>query len=174
MAPKVILYAEDDPDDVVLLQRACKKAGVSLRVSIVNDGYEAINYLSGSGKYADRDQFPLPALVLLDIHMPRRSGLDVLKWIREHPALDILVVLMFTSSDLELDVYSSYRLGANGYLVKPSSPARLVELVKALNDFWLNFNQLPSVLPSPAHPSLPLIRSERKFEGSQASSRGAA
>ncbi len=143
MSPKTLLYAEDDPDDVLLLRHALRKAGVALNLVTASDGQEVVDYLSGSGKFAERTQFPLPSLLLLDIHLPKRSGLEVLKWVRQHPTLDALVVLMFTSSELDLDVYGSYRLRANGYLVKPTTPSRLVELCKALHEFWFSFNILP-------------------------------
>ena len=114
------------------------------------DGQEVIDYLSRSDKFTDPTRYPWPSLLLLDIHLPKKSGLEVLQWIRQHPALDTLVVLMFTSSELDLDVHSAYRLHANGYLVKPSAPAKLVDLCRSLNQFWLDFNLLPPNVVRPA------------------------
>ena len=150
MSPKTLLYAEDEPDDVLLLQCALRKAELPIQLVTASDGQEVIDYLSRSDKFTDPTRYPWPSLLLLDIHLPKKSGLEVLQWIRQHPALDTLVVLMFTSSELDLDVHSAYRLHANGYLVKPSAPAKLVDLCRSLNQFWLDFNLLPPNVVRPA------------------------
>jgi two-component system response regulator len=139
---KPILQVEDDPNDVFLLQHAMTKAGVENPIQVATDGRQAIDYLKGSGKYADREKFPLPCLVLLDLKLPYVMGLEVLKWIRQQPGL-ALVVLLLTASAEDADIAAAYRLGANGFLVKPSQASKLVEMAKAIKDFWLTHNTLP-------------------------------
>src|ERR1700722_19858192 len=133
---KTILQVEDDPNDVFLFQHAMRKAGVANPVQVASDGQQAIDYLQGAGKFADREKYPFPGLVLLDLKLPYVMGLDVLKWIRKQPGT-ALTVLMLTASGEEGDVASAYRLGANGFLIKPSEASKLFEMVKAIQDFWL-------------------------------------
>lgn len=155
MSLRPVLYAEDEDNDVFLMQRAFTKACVSNPLQIVTDGVEAIQYLSGQGKYEDRDRYPTPCLLMLDLNLPRRSGLEVVKWVREQPALQDLPVVLLTSSNQACDIDSAHALGANGYLVKPASSDKLIEVVTMLRDTclvpqaksqgWLDFkgNQLP-------------------------------
>src|SRR5690348_7235194 len=114
-----ILLAEDDPNDVMLLQRAFQKAGLRDRLKIVRDGEQAIDYLAGRGEYADREQFPQPFMLLLDLKMPGTDGFEVLQWVRAESSLKRLLVVVLTSSNLQADVDRAYDLGANSYLVKP-------------------------------------------------------
>ena len=139
---KTILQVEDDPNDVFLFQHAMTKAGMMNPVQVASDGQQAIDYLQGAGKFADREKYPVPCLVLLDLKLPYVMGLDVLKWIRKHRGTD-LTVLMLTASGEEADVKSAYQLGANGFLTKPSEANRLNDIVKAIKDFWLTHNILP-------------------------------
>src|SRR2546422_4504652 len=139
---KIILQVEDDPNDVFLLRRAMKKVGVENPIQVANDGQQAIDYLQGGGKFADRQQFPLPCLVLLDLKLPYVMGLDVLKWIREQPEMG-LVVLLLTASGEDADIATAYRLGANAFLTKPSEASKLQDMVRAIKDFWLTHNTLP-------------------------------
>jgi two-component system response regulator len=139
---KTILQVEDDPNDVFLFKHAVKKVGVTNPMQVAGDGQEAIDYLSGTGKFADRDQFPLPGLILLDLKLPFVMGLDVLKWIREQPN-PAPVVIILTASAEEEDVASAYRLGANAFLTKPSEASKLQDIVRAIKDFWLTHNTLP-------------------------------
>jgi CheY-like chemotaxis protein len=104
----------------------------------VPDGQEAVAYLSGSGRFADRELCPLPALILLDINMPKKSGFEVLEWIRRQPNLKSVPVLMFTSSSNLADREKARQLAADDYLLKPSDPLKLAELVKSLNERWLS------------------------------------
>ena len=133
-----ILYAEDEETDVFFLQRAFTKAGITHTLRAVSDGEEAVAYLSGSGPFADRELCPLPALILLDINMPRKSGFEVLEWIRRQPNLKSVPVLIFTSSSNPADKEKAGQLAADDYLVKPSDPLKLAELVKSLNERWLS------------------------------------
>jgi len=138
---KTILQIEDDPNDVLFLQRAMEKAGVANPIQIASDGQEAIDYLQGAGKFFDRGIFPFPSLVLLDLKLPYVMGLDVLRWIRQQPGT--LAVVMFSASAEEADIATSYRLGANAFLSKPSEANKLDDIVKAIRDFWLTHNTLP-------------------------------
>ena len=138
---KTILQIEDDPNDVYFLQRAMMKAGLTTPINVAADGRQAIDYLQGAGNYADRDKFPLPDLVLLDLKLPYVMGLEVLKWIRKHLGMK-MIVLMLTASGEEGDIAEAYRLGANAFLTKPSEASKLVDIVKAINDFWIVHNTL--------------------------------
>jgi two-component system response regulator len=139
---KPILQVEDDPNDVFFLQRAMTKACVENDVHVASDGQQAIDYLQGAGKFADRQKFPLPCLVLLDLKLPLVMGLDVLRWIRQESGL-ALPVVMLTASAQTADIATAYALGANAFLVKPSQAGKLEEMVKAIKDFWLTHNTLP-------------------------------
>ena len=139
---KPILQVEDDPNDVFFLRQAMTKAGVANPIHVASDGQQAIDYLAGAGKFADRDKFPLPCLVLLDLKLPHVMGLAVLQWIREHSGLPLVVVLLSASGN-DSDIATAYRLGANAYLVKPSQASKLVDMAKAIKDFWLTLNTLP-------------------------------
>ena len=139
---KTILQVEDDPNDVFLLQQAMTKAGVTNPIQVATDGQQAIDYLKGVGKFAHRETFPLPCLVLLDLKLPHVMGLNVLKWIRQQPGA-ALVVVMLTASGEDADIAAAYRLGVNGFLVKPTQASKLVEMAKAIKDFWLTHNTLP-------------------------------
>ena len=134
MASKMttILHVEDDPNDTLLLEHACKKAGVIFDLQAVSDGDQAIAYLRGANDFSDRMKFPLPKLILLDLKMPRVSGFDVLTWLQSDEALKGLPVVVLTSSNHDADVKRAYDLGAKSYLVKPVGFEALVELVKTL------------------------------------------
>src|SRR5690349_22917267 len=134
--PRVILLVEDLDDDILLIRRAFAAAKLQIPLQIVRDGEEAIAYLMGVGKYARRDEFPLPDLILLDLKMPKLSGLDVLRWIRSHPHLKALRVIVLTSSEDIYDVNRAYELGANSFLVKPAEFICYPSLVRTLERFW--------------------------------------
>ncbi len=138
-----ILLVEDNADDALLIERALRKGKFSAALHRVDDGQEACDYLEGAGAYADRALHPLPTLVLLDIKLPKRSGLEVLKWLRSIPAWRNLIVVMLTSSREARDVAEAYELGANSYLVKPIAPQELQELMNAMGAYWLRFNEPP-------------------------------
>lgn len=137
----VILHVEDDPNDVLLFQRAFKKANLSVNIQSVSDGDKAVAYLSGANGFDDREKFPLPALILLDLKMPRKSGLEVLAWIRGQDKLRRLLVVIFTSSKHDEDINRAYDLGANSYLVKPVGFDMLVDVAKLLHQYWLTVNE---------------------------------
>jgi len=132
-----ILAAEDNPDDLFLLERAFEKADLGRQVQIARDGLEATDYLEGKGRYGDRSQFPLPSLVLLDLKMPRRSGFEVLAWMRGRPEMARIPVIILTASSDEQDVGRAYELGAISYHVKPGSFGALLALVRELGQVRL-------------------------------------
>lgn len=128
----LVLYAEDDENDAFFMQRAFAKLGRSDALRIVRDGKQALEYLAGTGAFADRAKHPSPALVLLDVKMPRMSGLEVLRWLRASPAHDRIPVVMFTSSTQDADLTTSRQIGANAYIVKPANADHLAALIDDL------------------------------------------
>jgi CheY-like chemotaxis protein len=130
-----ILIAEDDENDVCLIKRAFHQARFENPLRFVVNGEEAIAYLKGDSEYADREINPAPALVLLDLKMPRKDGFDVLGWIREQPELNHLPVVVLTSSQESCDINRAYSLGANSYMVKPASFTRLVDMMNRLREY---------------------------------------
>ena len=128
---RALMLVEDNEDDVFLMKRALKGANVINPLFVVEDGQEAVDYLAGAGKFADRTNYPLPAVVFLDLKLPFISGHDVLKWIRQQKDLDSLVVIVLTSSNEASDLSRCYALGANSYVVKPPTPEQLEDLAKA-------------------------------------------
>ncbi|HEY0548294.1 MAG TPA: response regulator [Verrucomicrobiae bacterium] len=138
--PKTILLVEDNDDDVFLITRAFKSAGLITPMVRATDGQDAIDYLSGKDRYVDRVKFPMPALVLLDIKMPFISGLEVLRWIRGQPPFAPLPVVMFTTSSQECDVRSAYGSGANAFLVKPARLEECTNIASVIKQFWIDAN----------------------------------
>lgn len=143
-----VLLVEDDPNDVLLVQRLFRKLGIVHPLFRVADGEQAVHYFEGRGEYADRTRFPLPSLVLLDLKLPRLSGFEVLQWIRSRPVTRRIPVVVLTSSDQMDDVNRAYELGANSCLKKPISSADFERLVHALNLYWLRWNRYPEVSPT--------------------------
>lgn len=142
---ETILLVEDNGDDALLIQRAFRKIGAASPIHLVTDGEQALSYLAGEGEYADRDSHPFPALMLLDLKLPRRSGFEVLEWLRGQPGLRRLPVVVLTSSSESRDIDLAADLGANSYLVKPVHFDALQELIRALNLYWIDFNERPAL-----------------------------
>jgi len=140
---KAILLVEDEDHDVLFMQLAMEEAGATNPLLVVRDGREALAYLNAEDKFANRTDFPLPDLVLLDLRLPRVPGLQVLKWIREQAGFMKLPVIICSSSAQDSDVDTAYRLGANGYLVKPSHMADRVALVRLIKKYWLDMDRPP-------------------------------
>lgn len=141
---ETILHVEDSPEDVIILQYAFKQADIQNPVQVVTDGQQAVDYLSGNGSYADRQQFPLPCLILLDLKLPIKMGMQVLEWIRKQPALKSLIVIILSSSIHEGDIKRAYEIGANAFLVKHPDARMTIDMCRALKQFWLVHNQPPS------------------------------
>jgi len=138
MSLEPILYAEDEENDAFFVERAFGRSGIDRPLIVVRDGQEAIDYCLGAGGYSDRLQHPFPCLMLLDLNLPRKSGLEVLQAIR--PKLTLPVVV-FTSSLHDEDIHRAYLHGANAYVVKPSKFDDLTETVKSVKDFWFVQNR---------------------------------
>lgn len=137
----MVLLVEDDPNDVLLVQRAFRRANLANPIQVVGDGEAAVDYMAGRGPYQDRRGHPLPAIMLLDLKLPRRSGFEVLEWLRRQPGLRRLPVVVLTSSALAADIRRAYELGANSYLVKPLEFDALQDILRAVAAYWLGLNQ---------------------------------
>ncbi|HVM48795.1 MAG TPA: response regulator [Candidatus Acidoferrum sp.] len=143
-ANSIVLYVEDEETDRFLMERAFAKEGLQAVLRMVEHGRAAIEYLSGDGAYARREDHPLPGVVLLDLNLPEVHGFEVLKWIRAHPVHAGLPVVVFTSSERPEDRERAALLGANEYWQKPGSPALLREVARKLHDRWLCAGSLES------------------------------
>ena len=144
-----ILVVEDNPDDEELTIRALKKRNLANDIVVVRDGAEAVDYLLAQGSYADRDITDTPAVVLLDLKLPKMDGLEVLKRIRENGPTRLVPVVILTSSDEEKDLIESYRLGANSYVRKPVDFDQFMMAVEELGLYWMLLNE---PLPKGAKP----------------------
>src|SRR2546423_3708251 len=140
----LILLVEDDENDVFLMERAMSKAGLSLPMHVAVNGQDAIDYLSGTDKYSDRDTYPLPICIFLDLKLPFVNGFEVLEWLRGQPALAGISVFILTSSPEERDREKARELGAKCYLVKPPPPEMLLEAMR----------MLPACVPAASEPPL--------------------
>ena len=157
MSQYPVLYVEDNADDVLLLRHAFKRADILDPVQFAQDGQEAIDYLAGAEKFSDRQKYPMPRLVLLDLKLPKKTGIEVLQWIREQPALRKLPVIILSASAQKSDVARCYELGANAFLVKPSSIDTLGDMCRAIQHFWLSYNVFP---PEGSGAAAPIPKSE--------------
>lgn len=146
---EVILLAEDEEDYVLLIKQAFLKAEIQNPLFVVSTGGELMAYLKGEGKYANRDEYPLPDLLLMDIKLPGFTGLEILGWVRSQPGLSGLRVLVLTSSDHMRDINDAYRLGANSFLLKPYDFSDLVHLAKMIQEFWLRISKCPESFRPP-------------------------
>jgi CheY-like chemotaxis protein len=146
----LILIAEDDEEQVALIRRAFKKANLVNPLHVVSNGDEVLSYLKGDGQYARRAEYPLPALLLLDLKMPRKNGFEVLQWVRQQPGLRALRVIVLTNSEDLRDVNRAYQLGANSFLIKPVDFERFVAVIQALQGYWLWMSEAPTIDRRPA------------------------
>jgi CheY-like chemotaxis protein len=152
----VYLVAEDDANTRILLKRAFLKAGFNFPLLFTKDGVETMAYLKGEGRFANRDEYPYPAILLLDLNMPKMNGHEVLKAMRgAEPPLRRLTVIMFSSSVEEKDVERSYEFGANSYVEKPTEFVELVQTVTCINQYWFGCNFFP-------HPMKGIVRPRKK------------
>lgn len=145
----VILLAEDSEDDVLMLRRAFRQAGIELPLQVVSNGEQAIAYLMGQGKFANRAEYPLPDLFLLDLKMPRKNGFDVLIWLRQHPTLAPLRTVVLTTSDEIRDVNRAYALGANSFLTKPLDFTDFKNTLQEMFNFFLTKAKAPEISRPP-------------------------
>jgi CheY-like chemotaxis protein len=140
---KIILLVEDNPDDVVLTERALKKSHILNKLIVTKDGAEALDYFFGTGAFSDRDVSVMPEVILLDLKLPKIDGLEVLKRIRSDRRTKILPVVILTSSKEESDLITGYTLGANSYIRKPVNFNQFVEAIRQLGLYWLVLNEAP-------------------------------
>jgi len=141
-----ILLVEDESADAMLVKRALEKAGLDFKLSRLKHGEEAIDYLSGAPPFDNREHHPLPDVILLDIKLPRRTGFEVLEWLRsQSAALRRMPVVMLTSSRHSVDVNRAYDLRANGYLTKPDTAQKLQEMLLDFKRYWLRWNEAPEL-----------------------------
>src|SRR5579862_6747885 len=160
----LFLLVEDAETDAILIRRAFIKGNIVNPLQLVTSGDQAIAYLKGEGTFANRAEYPLPELVLLDLKLPGIDGFQVLRWIRQQPELKALRVVVLTSSDRIQDVNLAYQLGANSFLVKPVDFERFVEISQPLKGYWLWLSRAPEVQrPIPLH-----IEPERQRPGAAA------
>lgn len=141
--PEHILLAKDNEDYALLFRRALLSARIDASLDVVHDGQEAIDYLSGTDRYADREKHPFPKLLLLDLKMPRIDGFEVLNAVRQRLGFTRLPVIVLTNSDNPADVRRAYELGATSYFRKPDSLEGLDEMIHVLHAYWLKFNHFP-------------------------------
>ena len=135
--PYTVLLVEDDLNDIFLVKRAFKMAHIQNPLQVVTDGQEAIAYLRGEGKYADRQAHPLPKLVVMDIKMPRKSGFEVLTWIKgDNHVLRRIPVIIVSSSDNPADINQAYEQGANAYMIKPVDFRAVEHLFESITHYW--------------------------------------
>lgn len=144
MVQAEILLVGDDPDDEALTLRALKQSGLQIKVTVAHDGAEALAHLQGKGGESGGERVLQPHMVLLDLKLPRISGLDVLRRLREDERTRRLPVIVFTSSKEEQDLVASYSLGANSYIRKPVDFGEFAQVVRQLGAYWLTLNELPS------------------------------
>ena len=133
---ELVLIAEDNPDEALLLRRAIEKAGIRAPIKMVRDGEEVLLYLQGLGAFANRRENPLPTLIILDLKMPRKSGFEVLEWLNHHPQYDVVPTVVMSTSGLDKDVRKAYGLGANTFFVKPTDFNDLVSIMTTVRDYW--------------------------------------
>jgi CheY-like chemotaxis protein len=138
---KAILVVDDFEDDVHLFLRSAKIVGLTSPIRHVDTVEDAISYVKGEGRFADRDSYPVPALVLLDLKLRGRNGAEVLKWLRSQPELVNIIVVAMTSSENPVIIKQAYQLGANSFVIKPFNADGLNEMVKGLHHYWLVMNR---------------------------------
>jgi len=142
--PIVLLMAEDDADDRLLVKDALEESRVLNVLHFVEDGEQLLDYLRRQGRYSDPETSPRPGLILLDLNMPRMDGREALRAIKADPELRRIPVVVMTTSKAEEDIFRSYDLGASSYITKPVTFERLVDLMKTLGHYWIEFVELPN------------------------------
>jgi CheY-like chemotaxis protein len=162
-SPAPILHVEDNEDDQFFLKRAFAEVKIKNEIHWVEDGQKAIDYLSGTGPYADRLRYPIPCLIILDLKLPMVHGLDVLKWIRAHKEFKSTVVVIFSSSPLRNDVDMAYDAGVNSFVVKPLTGEQMIQIARLIKEYWLESNEFPSVCEMKTPPDKLGVKPLRPF-----------
>ena len=145
---KSILLVEDNPDDVELTMMAFRENNIANSIEVVTDGAEALDYLFYSGKFEEREKGKMPAVILLDLKLPKIDGIEVLRRIRKDESTKLIPVVILTSSKEEKDIIESYKLGANSYIQKPVDFKEFLDAVKQLGIYWLMINEPPPIRKS--------------------------
>jgi len=145
---QTILVADDDENDRFFIKREFAKLAPPPELRFVCDGEKALNYLKGDGEFSDRDNYPTPSVIFLDLKMPRLNGFEVLQWIRQHEPIRRIPVVVLSSSSTQEDIDKAYGLGANAYLVKPADVSEFQKLFRTTGEFFLEHAETPS-LPQP-------------------------
>jgi CheY-like chemotaxis protein len=141
---RTVLLVEDETPDAILIERSFKQARVPAKLVRLKNGDEAVDYLQGAQPYDDRSTYPLPDAMLVDIKLPRRSGLEVIAWIRGHAtSISCTPVIVLTSSRQRCDIDHAYKAGANAYMAKPATARELTDLLVSFQDYWMNRCELP-------------------------------
>jgi CheY-like chemotaxis protein len=138
-----ILIADDDAEDRMLITDALRESRLRNNIQSVENGEELMDYLRNKGKYSDKEKYPRPGFLLLDLNMPKKDGREALKEIREDPDLKGLPVIVLTTSKAEEDIIKTYDLGVNSFITKPVHFSAMVDVMKALNKYWLEIVELP-------------------------------
>ena len=129
---------EDEEADAIMLKRAFTREGITSSIQVVNDGREGVRYLLGEGQYVHRETYPFPHVVFVDLNMPVMTGFEVLEWRKKHENYSVLPTMVISASNRQEDVYKAYQLGANAYVVKPSSLEELQKIARTTHDFWMS------------------------------------
>ena len=148
-----ILLVEDNPVDVVLMQRAFRQLDSPYRLTVTTDGAQAMQYLTGEAPYADREEYPFPSLILLDLGLPIVDGFQFMQWLRQQSSLRHVPVIVLSGSSFSPDVKRAYAAGANSFLTKPSGLTELTAEIKGLTDYWIGHCKLPDS-PAPLMPGV--------------------
>jgi CheY-like chemotaxis protein len=146
--PIIILYADDDPEDRMLVKDAWEESRLANHLHFVEDGEELMDYLHRRGRFAELAGTPLPGMILLDLNMPRKDGREALKEIKSDPRLRLIPVVILTTSKAEEDIYRAYDLGVNSFIIKPVTFQALVDVTLALNRYWFEIVELPTASTS--------------------------
>jgi len=142
---RTVLIAEDDENDQFFVAREIKKIVPPVDVQFVEDGEQAIAYLTGTGQYSDRSRYPTPAVIFIDLKMPKLNGFELLEWLKRHDMLKSIPAIVVSASTLQTDIDKAYQLGANAYIVKPASAIDLQKLFKTTGEFFLGHAETPSL-----------------------------
>ena len=149
----IVLVAEDRDEDLFMLHRSFQQLGFHTPVQYVRNGEQAIAYLAGEGRFANRLEYPLPSLLLLDLKMPRKNGFQVLEWIQQQPELNTLRTVVLTTSDDIFEVNRAYRLGASSFLTKPLNFTEFRDMIQAVHIYWVALNKA-AVISRPTGPGI--------------------
>lgn len=139
----IILYADDDPEDRMLARDAFEESRLANKLIFVEDGEELMNYLTHQGEFEDKEKFPVPGLILLDLNMPKKDGREVIKEMKSNPDLKYIPIIVLTTSSAEEDILKTYDLGVNSFITKPVTFDSLVEIMKTLGKYWFEVVELP-------------------------------